>query len=188
MRYLILLLPFILAACQPLSSYPLDSPWYQPPAGSELVLNQPIEIPPNAATVRFQFGKIVSGPQDFEPNCVFELTTVRETPQRVEPQVFVVTRVRSGSSIYRASLPRPAGLMKAGLVFEGSPPPRYYYQTEMFLRSERQPNVLMMTCQHAWQSPPSRFEFQRPPTVAEMRQAMGEYFTLRLPGIEPGRI
>jgi hypothetical protein len=184
--WLVLVLSLAAAACQPLSSYPVDSPWYQPPAGSELVLNQPVEISPNAATVRFQFGKIVSGVQDFEPNCVFELTTVRETPQRVEPDVFVVTKVRSGSSIFRAERPQPPGLpglMKAGLSFEGSSPTRYYYQTEMFLRSERQPNVLMMTCQHAWQSPPSRFEFQRPPTVAEMRQAMGDYFTLKLPGI-----
>lgn len=182
-HWFVLILSLAAAACQPLSSYPVDSPWYQPPAGSELVLNQPIEIPPNAATVRFQFGKIVRGLQDFEPNCVFELTTVRETPQRVEPDVFVVTKVRSGSSIYRAALPQPSGLMTVGLTFEGDTPTRWYYQTEMFLRSERQPNVLMMTCQHAWQSGPSRFEYQRPPTVAEMRQAMGDYFTLKLPGI-----
>jgi len=182
MKYRIALIALLgLAACRPPGSYPIDSPWYQPPAGSQLVLNQAVEIPPDSATLRFQFGRIVPAVNDFETHCVFELTTVKETPQRVEPDTFRVTKVRSGSGIHRAARQTP-GLMKARWVFDDGGPTRYYYQTEMFLRSERQPRVLMLTCQHAWETGSSSFEYQRPPTVAEMRRALGDYFTLKLPG------
>lgn len=183
MKPLTLPLLLVLAACQPLSSYPVDSPWYQPPAGAEWVLNRSIEIPPDSATVRFQFGQIVRGLNEFEPNCVFELTTVRTTPQPVAPQTFVITKVRSGSS-FRNSMRAPGlRFVKTHLGADDSGPTRYFYKTEMFLRSDKQPNVLMLTCQHAWESGSSSFEYQRPPTVAEMREALGAYFTLRLPAI-----
>lgn len=179
----ILVLALVVAGCQAPSRYPVDSPWYQPPAGSELVLNEAVEIPPGSATLRFQFGRIVHGVNEFETNCVFELTTVRDAPQRVAPDTFRVTRVRSGSSIHRAARPA-AGWLKARFVSDDAGPIRYYYQTEMFLHSERQPQVLMMTCQHAWDTGGfSNLALQRPPTVAEMRQAFGAYFTLRLPGV-----
>jgi hypothetical protein len=94
----------------------------------------------------------------------------------------MVTKVRSGSSIYSVAGPRPFSFVRMTWGGDDTGPTRYYYKTEMFLRSERQPNVLMMTCQHAWDTGTSSFEYQRPPTVAEMRQAMGAYFTLKLPG------
>ena len=114
---------------------------------------------------------------------MFELTTVRETAQRVEPQTFTVTKVRSGSSLRNSMRGIRPGLMQAHFVFDDTGPTRYFYKTEMFLRSERQPNVLMLTCQHAWETGSSRFEYQRPPTLAEMRQALGAYFTLKPAGI-----
>jgi len=58
---------------------------------------------------------------------------------------------------------------------------RLYYKTELFLRSEKQPQILAMTCQHAWETGSSGLDL-RPLTVAEMRQAMGSYFALHLPG------
>lgn len=184
-RFLFLLFFLVTTGCQPIGGYPIESPYYQPPANSRLVLNQPIEIPPDSATVRFQFGKIVGGVNEFEPNCVFELTTIRETAQRVEPDTFTVTKVRSGSSLRNSMRQNQPGLMHARFVSDdtGGGPIRYFYKTEMFLHSARQPNVLMLTCQHAWETGSSSLEYQRPPTVAEMRQALGAYFTLQLPGI-----
>lgn len=179
--WIALFVPLAVAACQPLSSYPIDSPFYQPPPGSQWVLNQAIEIPPDGATLRFQFGKIAGGVKDFEPNCVFELKTVKDTPQHVEPDTFVVTKVRSGSSILRAAREPAAGLMNASWGGDSRGTIRYYFKTEMFLRSEKQPNVLMLTCQHAWDTG-SSFQYERPPTIAEMQQALGGYFTLKLPG------
>jgi len=181
MKYwVVLCLSLAAAGCQSPGSYPIDSPWYQPAPGSEWVLNQVIEIPPDSATLRFQFGKIVHGVKDFETNCVFELKTVKDTPQRVEPDVFVMTKVRSGSSILRAARDAAPGFVKVSSGSDDTGSIRYYYKTEMFLRSEKQPNVLMLTCQHAWDTG-SSFQYERPPTIAEMQQALGAYFTLKPP-------
>lgn len=170
-----------LAACKPLSTYPVDSPWYQPPPGSKWVLNQAVDIPPDGASLRFQFGRIVGGVQEFEPNCVFVLSTVKDTPQRIEPDTFVVTKVRSGSSLYTAAWRRAPRAMPVR-VSDDIGTVRFYFKTEMFLRSEKQPQVLMLTCQHAWDTG-TDFRYERPPTVAEMQQAVGAYFTLKLPTI-----
>ena len=184
MRYRMVLVALLgLTSCQPLSNYPVESVWYQPPVGAEWVLNQPIEIPPDSATVRFQFGKVVRVVNEFEPNCVFELTTVRETSQPVAPQVFVVTRVRSGSSLRNSLREEGPRFVRAHMGADDAGPIRYFFKTEMFLRSDKQPNVLMLTCQHAWESGSSSLQYERPPTVAEMQQALGAYFTFRRPAI-----
>lgn len=179
--WIALFVPLAVVGCQPPSTYPVDSPFYQPPPGSQWVLNQAVEIPPDSATVRFQFGKIAGGVKDFEPNCVFEVKTVKDTAQRVEPDVFLVTKVRSGSSILRAAREPVSGFMKVSSGSDDTGSIRYYYKTEMFLRSEKQPQALMLTCQHAWDTG-SSFQYQRPPTIGEMQQALGGYFTLKLPG------
>lgn len=176
----ILILALVAAACQPLSSYPIDSPYYQPPAGGQLALNQAIEIPPDRATLRFQFGKPVPSVHEYDTHCIFEVTTLSETPQRIEPDLFQITQVRSGSSLYGAQHSQ-AGIMPARWVFDDAPT-HYYFKTEMFLRSAKQPQVLMLTCQHVWVVG-TDWSRERPPTLAEMQQALGNYFTFRLPGI-----
>ena len=180
-NWITLILSLAVAACQPLSSYPINSPYYQPPTGGQLALNQAIEIPPDRATLRFQFGKVVPSVHEYEPHCIFEVTTISEAPQRIKPDLFLITKVRSGSSIYAAQLSQP-GIMHAGWMFDDTGPTHYYYKTEMFLRSERQPHVLMLTCQHVWVVG-TDWSRQRPPTLAEMQQALGAYFTFKLPGI-----
>ena len=174
----LLLLFLAVTACQPLSSYPVNSPFYQPPSGSQLVLNQPLEIAPDHATVRFQSGKIVQHVFELDTNCVFELRTVKDVAQRVEPDTFMVTKVHSSMSQMQSSAgqPRP-GLIKAHMGGEDTGSVRFFFKTEMFLRSERQPQVFMLTCQHGW-DPGSDFQYERPPTVAEMQKALGAYFTL----------
>jgi len=178
---MILILLFSVSGCQPLSSYPINSPYYQPPAGGQLALNQAIEIPPDRATLRFQFGKVVPSVHEYEPHCIFEVRTISEAPQRIKPDMFTITKVRSGSSIYAAQLSH-AGLIPARWVQDFSGPMHYYFKTEMFLRSEQQPHVLMLTCQHVWVVG-TDWSRQRPPTLAEMQQALGTYFTFKLPGI-----
>lgn len=177
----LLLLALGLAGCQPLSSYPVNSPYYQPPVGGQLILNQAIEIPPQSATLRFQSGKPVQQVHEYDTHCIFEVTTLSETPQRIEPDQFAIIKVRSGSSLYmvRSSQPR---FMPASWIFDDAGPTHYYYRTELFLRSSRQPQVLMLTCQHVWVVG-TDWSRQRPPTLAEMRQALGSYFTFTLPGI-----
>ena len=182
---LIALLTLTLAACQTDAKLPVSSPYFQIPVGSRLVLNQPIEIPPTYATVRLQFGKIVSRfhTQDFEPVCVFESNLVGEAAQRIEPDSFEIIRVRIGSSTLSAQVAPQPGLIKVFSWRDGGGSSRQYYKTELFLRSAKQPQILAMTCQHAGEEGYALTELN-PLTVAEIQQALGAYFTLQLAGID----
>jgi hypothetical protein len=178
---LLVLLALTLVACQTTEVLPVTSPYYLIPVGSRLVLNKPIEIAPTSATVRLQFGKIVSrwDSQDFEPLCVFESRIVGEKAQVIEPDSFEIIRVRRDYNPLSAQAEphaRPVG------SFGGNGGARFYYKTELFLRSDKQPQILVMTCQHAWETGSSGLDL-RPLTVEEIRQALGTYFTLQLAGV-----
>lgn len=179
---LLVLLALTLTACQSTAPPPVSSPYYLIPVGSRLVLNQPIEIAPTSATVRLQFGKIVSrwDSQDFEPLCVFESRIVGETAQTIEPDSFEIVRVRRDYNTLSAQAAAPRARLIRAFASDGGT--RLYYKTELFLHSAKQPQILAMTCQHAWEPGSSALDL-RPLSVNEMRQALGSYFTLQLAGV-----
>jgi len=179
---LLALLALALTACQSTAPRPATSPYYLIPVGSRLVLNRPIEIAPTSATVRLQFGKIVSrwDSQDFEPLCVFESRIVGETAQIVEPDSFEIVRVRRDYNSQSAQVAPRARMVRAFADDGGGS--RQYYKTELFLHSAKQPQILAMTCQHAWEPGSSGLDL-RPLTIEEIRQALGAYFTLQLAGV-----
>lgn len=178
--HLLVLLTLSLTACQSTAELPKTSPYFKIPVGSYLVLNQALEIAPTSATVRLQFGQIISrfDTQDFEPTCVLESNNVDATAQRIEPDRFKIIRVRQGDNALSAQAQPPTGLISVSTRFV-SGGGRQYFKTELFLRSEKQPQVLAMTCQHAREAGSTLFEL-RPLTVAEIQQALGAYFTLQL--------
>ena len=98
-------------------------------------------------------------------------------PQRISPDEFSVTRVERSTSTIARGESLPTGLVKVNMGDDSSGPSHYYYKTEFFLHSEAQPNVLEMTCQSNQNYTP----IKRYLTVEEIRQALGNIFTLRLP-------
>jgi hypothetical protein len=177
-NFLRLALMALLTGCST-THYGIDSPYYPYPQGTHLVLNQPLEIQPDSATFRLQYGREVArnSVQEQDPYCIFEISTVSDKPQQVQPDDFAVTRVqRSISTIARDDL-QPTGLIKVGMGFDSSGQSNYYYKTRFYLHSDVQPNVRMLTCQSNQNYTPIR----RYLTVAEIRQALGDVFTLRLP-------
>lgn len=154
------------------------SPYFRYPEGTRLILNQTLEIQPGEASLRLQFGRIVprNGVQEQEPHCIFEIDTVRDTVQRVEPDVFAVTRVERG--VWMSALPA-VGALRVGLG-DSSGPTLIYYQTEFRLRSVRQPGVRSLLCQSN-QNAAGIYPNMRHLTLTEIRQALGTIFTLQLP-------
>jgi hypothetical protein len=174
-----LALLFVLASCGTTGRYGMDSPYYEYPNGVRLILNQPLEIPPDAATVRLQYGQVVArnGVQEEDPYCIFELSTVAAGPQRVESGASSVTRVRHSISTIARGESLPTGPVQVNMASNSSGPTNYYQKTEFFLLSDAQPNMLWMTCQSNQNYTP----LKRYLTVGEIRQALGNIFTLRLP-------
>lgn len=179
---LIAILPL---GCGHVPEYPPDSPYYAYPGGARLTLNRTIEIPPDSATVRLQFGRPVArnGVHEEEPYCIFELETVSPTIQRVEPDRLTVTsierRVRTFAGLpywpTHHGLRRHAVPWRVGFADDDGPS-QLYFITEFRLKSDQQPNVRALACQHNQMMP--GVAIMRHLTLPEIRGALGGWFTL----------
>jgi hypothetical protein len=174
---LLLCLAVLLWSCDTPRSYGPETPYYHFPEGSRLVLNRALEIPATWATVRLQFGKVVAfgHVQEQAPYCIFEINTVREVAQRVEPDIFAIVKVGRSISPIAA---RPSFFIRAAYGFSDRTS-QMFYKTIFTLRSERQPGVLQMVCQSDQYA--AGITIPRHLTVPEIHQALGDIFTLELP-------
>jgi hypothetical protein len=187
-RSMLLALPLILIGCANAPDHPADSPYYAYPSGARLTLNRAIEIPPDAATTRLQFGHPVArnGVHEEEPYCIFEVNTVSDHAQRVEPDRLRVTRIQRRVQTFSGMPAWPrmaAGLNdwhhRAGrrVSFQDDDGPSHlYFITEFRLASEKQPDIRALTCQHNQMMP--GVTIMRHLTLPQIRSALGDYFTL----------
>jgi hypothetical protein len=174
MRTILLLLSLTLVAgCQYVPPRDIGSPFFSPPAGSQLRLTRPLTIPANDAGVFIQYGKpqySVWQPDRYYPSCDFELRTRSSHERVVEPDTFTVTRtVRETENVMLA----PAIVASHDT---GNGAPHENYMTILYLHSDKQPDVFRMTCQH-WEDPSDAQHL----TIKQIRQALGDLFTLTLP-------
>ena len=175
MRTILIGLVLLVGGCAALESPDPASPYYAYASGWTVQLKRPLQIPPDAATVRLQYGQIVprNSVQEYDPFCVVALDTVRPDAQTLQPGRFEVLHVsRSVSPITAAALP----LMRR--VHAGDRAPTFlYYLTHFRLRDAAQPNLYGMTC--AWnQMAPGNRSLMRHLTVDEIRGALGDWMVL----------
>lgn len=80
-------LVLLLSGCVSLESADPASPYYAYSSGWVVRLNRSLDIPPDAATVRLQYGRIVprNSVQEHDPFCVVELDTVSSQIQTLLP-------------------------------------------------------------------------------------------------------
>lgn len=177
MRYVLLAVSLaLLGACQTQVAPSEDSPYYAVPVGSRLVLNRPLTIPPGGASVYIQRGQIVpyNTRDAYYPHCRFELSTIGPGPQTVEPDEFVVHKVRQEITVSRA-FTRPGLLLAQGGGDDGDGPDSKLYSRILYLRSAKQPEVLRVECMR-WHD----LAFSRHLTIREIRNTLSDLFTLRL--------
>ncbi len=150
-----------------------------------LQLRQALQISPDAATARLQYGHIVArnAVQEHDPFCVFEIDTVRPETQVIAPGEFLVTGISRSVETF-------AGMPVAPLVehfprlnrrvsfSDDDSPTHIYYKTTFRLRDAKQP-VRALTCMSN-QNAPGNANFMRHLTLAEISGALGEWFTLKL--------
>jgi hypothetical protein len=162
-----------LAACAPAISRDETSYFYSVPVGSTIELKQTVTILPEQVAVLMQYGqyRTESNLDKYYPHCKFEIYSIAETRRTVQPDRFTIIRVVDSMEETTQLPMQPL----ASLNFSAGGPSVYNYITEMYLRSDRQPGVYRMTCMH-WES----IIDDRYLTVQQMREAMGELFTLEL--------
>jgi hypothetical protein len=150
-----------------------NSPYYSVSVGSTFTLNREITIQPDQTSVYLQYGKIelVRDIDFYKPHCKFELYTISEQSRLVEPDTFAVTRIVDQKENVAAKSTAYAGLE----MTQVDGPIILTYATTMYLESKLQPDVFRMTCKR-WDWPVLG-EYL---SINEMRQALGDYFTLTL--------
>lgn len=144
---------------------------YQPSAFATLELLAPVTIPAGRARAHFQGGKPVYSVDAYRPYCEFEISTVSEAPQQVEPDRLVVR----GTTTALLSDPE-ARLPLSGPFVDLSCGDRIYYEVAYRLASDLQPGVRKLSCRLAFNAcwGPGRY-----PSGGEIRDALGPGFRLQ---------
>lgn len=166
----------VLSACNIYGVKDENSTFYAVPVGSSLVLNQDVIISGDQVAIYVQDGEIMSYDvvEKYYPNCKFEIYTISEQPRTVEQDTFVIVKVQDeieSSSIQKNT--QVASLDNAFMFGAMGRVEVFNYATMLYLHSERQNDVYRMTCQHWEEIRDGRYL-----SVAQMRKAMGEVFTL----------
>ena len=158
-KRLLLALPLLFSSRQNRDETDENSPYFVVPVGSRLVLHQTVTVPAFAAAVHLQGG--LWTPQieisRYNPHCKFELRQPKDVPQTIAPDEFVVTRTTEEVMVQNETTQIRSRVL--------------------MLQSKRQPQVSRLSCT-VWQS----IVDGRPVSGRELRQALGQAFTLEIAG------
>jgi hypothetical protein len=182
-RYCWLVLVVASAGCTTILAPAPDpsSPFYRVPEGSVVELRQALEVRPGTTRTWLQFGQALGGRFDrYAPNCNFEIWTIdHERSQHILPGDFVVRRVQNvREEVVRADAPlRLAAWRLAEGGIDGGGPSMVYEGYHLWLENPQQRDVRRLTCRGAFADPWEAY----PPSIDEMRAALGKIATLRLP-------
>ncbi len=151
-----------------------DSPFFQPPVHSTLVVHEAIKIPAGRASVFLQGGRWSGGGfNHYEPHCLLRVRDVSDAPQWVQPDRFDIVRVVRDQ-------PFVIALQAPGYASDGSGdtgiPVDLISVVEMTLHSIVQPHVLSLACGGSTADPSDVV----PPSIDEMRAALGSMASLEI--------
>jgi hypothetical protein len=170
-----------LALCASLLTACASTPDVTAPNLGSLQLYQTLQIEPDAASIRLQYGRIVArnAVQEQDPFCVFEIDTVRAGPQIVQPGVFSIIGVSRSVETFAGMpiFPYPLQIRRVSFSSDDSPT-HIYYKTTFRLKDAQQP-VRALTCMSN-QNAPGNANHMRHLTMAEIRGALNNWFTLNL--------
>jgi len=150
----------ILSACASMHSNDPDSLGFSIPPGSTLALNKPISYASNMTHAVIQFGKEITDTERnfYEINCRLDFKAFGQ--RTIEPEDFIVTRTEDGQNW----ISQPSIL-------------RYY--TEVYLRSNKDTDIIKMVCQIYGDNLDRNF------TVAEMQATLGDMITFKYNNTNP---
>lgn len=168
----------LLAGCAAHQGYGTLSSHERIAVGSRIILHRELTIPANQTRIFLQRGQVsVGGFDQYYPHCNFEVRSLSEMVRSIVPDDFTVTRVQEGFEevVGLDESAKVAALEAVSLygVF-GTDQSLVSRFVHFYLTSQHQPDVMRLTCHGA-------FDFRwdaELPTVAEIREALGEFATL----------
>jgi hypothetical protein len=116
-------------------------------------------IPTDSAHIKFQQGRVSGGVDEYTVNCQFRVKNLG--PQEIQADTFLITNAGDGEEWVSA-------------------PHTQRFFKNLFLKSDKQPEVMTMICQ-VWASP----RWGRSISVPQMREALGDYFSFDFPQAAP---
>jgi len=175
-RVTLISLLVMLFACSVNDSKDESSVFFAVPVGSVLKLNTEVIISGDQVASYVQNGKLMSYDvvDKYYPNCKFEIYTMSEQSRKIEQDTFEIIKVVD--EVESSSIQKNTQLAVLGNAYAFGMLDRshvFNYATMMYLKSEKQKDVYRMTCQH-WED----LRDDRYLTIEQMREAMGEVFTL----------
>ena len=149
---LLVIIAAIVSSCASLQSDDPDSMSFSIPKGSTLSLNKKLTIPHSDTHAVVQNGQEITdkNKNEYAINCRLDLKEFG--PRTIKPETFAITRTEDGKNW----ISQPSIL-------------RFY--TEVYLASDKGADIIKMVCQEYGDQIDRNF------TVAEMQQALGDYFT-----------
>ena len=144
-----------LTGCQSMATDDRSSVWFRMPPGAELVLNRPLTIPAQRAHIMLQHGEAAVAASEFDVACRFEVRDLG--PRTIAPDTFLITSYSSQQE------------------WVNHPHTKRFYKT-IRLQSKLQAGIMPMVCEYFdWPMP------GRPVTQAQIEEALGDYFSFRIP-------
>lgn len=166
----------VLVACQQAPVRDEASHFSRVGVGSSFVLHESLIVPVGHARVFLQGGKVVAKVQlnRYHPHCNFEVRSVSDGTLRIEPDTFLVTGIEEHME---EVVTRRQPLRYAAFSMEDFDSMAMITRfVRHWLYSERQPEVMRLTCHGGFDDPSEAL----PPSIAEIRQALGKLVTLNL--------
>jgi len=178
--WIVLLLSFGVSSCQSPPFSP-DSPLSPVPVQSRLILHETLTIPTDQLSLWFQDGKqmLKNDLNFYHPHCKFETLNKQDSPKQVRPDTFSIHKVVRwdnyvSNTVRLAQLRFGVGMGMVAKDSGGIGP--LNAATEMFLKSEKQPDVYRMVCSQ-WEDANDLNHV----TINQIQRTLGKIFTLELP-------
>ncbi len=187
----------VLAGCQTQVRESDRGPWIAVQPGGTLTLNRPIPIPQDRARVFFRDGDLQPSGANLGPSCGIEIRTIpRAGPHVIPAGSFTIARVQTlwtqvahrdlGRDPGRNLVPDPGGYpdpvrLQLASATDGGGTPLIQEGYHLWLAGGPDSDVMRLTClgmlDEMWRA--------RPPTLEEIRGALGDLATLELPANRP---
>jgi hypothetical protein len=176
--YFVVFLAVVLTACsqQYVVNDDRDYPYNLPPVGSTLVVKKPITIPAGQVRIFLQHGELFRKADfdRYEPSCSLELRKLADVARRIEPDSFIISQVQRLTQEVVQTVPRRTGLAKVD--WEGGGKPMVVRGYHLWLGSDRQPDVMRMTCRGYFND----INRADPPSLNDVTRSLGDYAELIL--------